>query len=326
LTARPDSDHLTIVVPVYRTTHLEDLLQDLYSQSDKRFSILLASDGPFDPFTETTRTLISNLGARVIENRSRVGAIDPTMSWSRAVSNVNSGWVWLVGDDDRVSIKCVEEFNRAKTVIPSGVNISRFPVRILTQSGLVGRTQDGPSRLISSGDFLRDRLLGQGLSFASEYIFRVSAFNELGGFVRFPFAWCSDDASWLRLSWPGGIWQISSPETEVLWREGRDNTSSKELSLKKEFSAAESSYISWLLDNFTDKIPIEKWRWRVLMSYWFSRKTFVKKYTLAESMSRVLDLGRRLRINNFEVVTIFAISWLNHMLSRQLEIVRKYFS
>lgn len=46
---------------------------------------------------------------------------------------------------------------------------------------------------------LLDKLQGKIDSAAVEYVFSREIWQSAGGFVHFPMAWCSDDATWAAL-------------------------------------------------------------------------------------------------------------------------------
>jgi hypothetical protein len=68
----------------------------------------------------------------------------------------------------------------------------------------------------SGVDFLFARLVGGRNSYAVEYIFRRAAFERAGGFVDYPVAWCTDDASWFLFSRSSGIRTLR--DGRVKWR------------------------------------------------------------------------------------------------------------
>ena len=53
---------------------------------------------------------------------------------------------------------------------------------------------------ISGYDFLLDKLEGRIYSAACEYVFSRDIYRKAGGFVKFPLAWCSDDATWTKFA------------------------------------------------------------------------------------------------------------------------------
>jgi hypothetical protein len=317
-----DTPTLGVVIPLYRQTYLEALLRDLSQQTDKNFALTVVSDGAMlDPSSEIS-SLLSSLRATVIKFENPVGRDDPSLSWSRAVAQANEDWIWLVGDDDRVGPRCVETFRAALTVAPPEISLFRFPVGILSNGETKRNRTNGTrmGRVLTSRRFLQKRLWGQDLSFASEYVFRYKALTDNGGFVHFPFAWCSDDATWLKLSYPHGIYQLGGTETEVLWREGEGNTSSKQRIHFEVFSLAEKMFVKWLVDESPMQTQATGRLLRIGILRWFIEKSTLKFKSGSELFEVVLPLGLSLGLTSFEVrgvlmVTV-AMSTTNRLLTQ----------
>lgn len=286
---------------------MEELLGDLAQQSDPGFFLLVVSDGKVEGLSEKAKRLARGLGAKFVVYDDVVGVTDPSLSWSRAVSHVSQGWVWLLGDDDRVGPGCVEAFNRLETSIPEEINICRFPVQVLgTEVGSSAPVREGP-RIVETNKFLASRLLGRELSFASEYLFRKSRYDEVGGFVHFPFAWCSDDATWVELSHPHGILQLAGVDAKVFWRNGSENTSSKIRLFPHEFSNAERGFIRWLQNESSAREPFHRLRWRLMFAWWFVEKSQKKNLERAVMWKQVFSLGDDVRMARITLILIFAL-------------------
>lgn len=305
-----DTPTLGVVIPLYRQTYLEALLRDLSQQTDKNFALTVVSDGAMlEPSSEIS-VLLSSLRATLIQFENPVGRDDPSLSWSRAVAQANEDWIWLVGDDDRVGPRCVEEFRASLSVAPPEISLFRFPVGILSNGEIMSNRTIGTrvGGVLTSRRFIQKRLWGQDLSFASEYVFRHKAFKENGGFVHFPFAWCSDDATWLKLSYPQGIYQLGGPETEVLWREGEGNTSSKQRIHSEIFSLAEKMFVKWLVEESPMQTQARNRFFRIGILRWFAEKSALKFKNGSELFEVVLPLALSLRLTSFEVRAVLIVT------------------
>ena len=272
-----NSKSLTIVIPMYRQLHIEEVLEDLANQTDRNFDLIVASNGPIGELPPKVADLIRDLNATVIEDKEIVGHEDPSISWERAISYAPEGWTWLLGDDDRVGNGCVKAFNELSLVTLNGHNVCRFPVGILEQDGSMTGQELKGSRIIAPRLFLRNRLIGLDLSFASEYVFQKKQLQEIGGFVHFPFAWCSDDATWLQLSFPNGVLQLSGEGAIVHWRNSSTNTSSKMRNSPREFALAERMFIGWAMNDSFLAATLSGIRWKLLFAWWFTHKSLHKK-------------------------------------------------
>jgi hypothetical protein len=79
-----------------------------------------------------------------------------------------------------------------------------------------------------------------------EYIVHRKTFEQLGGFVRYPLAWCSDDATWYTMGKPSGI--LSIPDARVYWRKSEANiTPNRSSSVQKQKLKAVTLFLKFCL-------------------------------------------------------------------------------
>ena len=102
---------------------------------------------------------------------------------------------------------------------------------------------------ISGYDFLLDKLSGKISSAACEYVFTRDVWKKTGGFVRFPLAWCSDDATWAKFAdYTAGI--ISLPGTPVYWRNAENKNISNSMRFDGEKLKATGLFLKWIGMNY----------------------------------------------------------------------------
>lgn len=313
---------LTIVIPMYRQLYIEELLSDLSIQSDHNFNLIISSDGPIEDFTHRVKALIHVLKATVIENIDILGREDPSLSWERAVSQAPVGWIWLLGDDDRIESGCVEAFNKLSPGTLSNVHVCRFPVAILAQDGTKISKSAAVSRNIEPRYFLKSRLLGHELSFASEYVFQKERLEEIGGFVHFPFAWCSDDATWLQLSYPNGIFQLAGDAARVYWRDSSANTSSKVRQSPLIFASAEQSFINWAINESFLAGSLSSIRWKLRFAWWFAQKATQKNLEPRVYWKQISKVANDLKLSKL-VMSIVASLFMTKFMLWQLVKTRR---
>ncbi len=94
-----------------------------------------------------------------------------------------------------------------------------------------------------------DKLSGKISSAACEYVFTRDVWKKTGGFVRFPLAWCSDDATWAKFAdYTAGI--ISLPGTPVYWRNAENKNISNSMRFDGEKLKATGLFLKWIGMNY----------------------------------------------------------------------------
>ena len=119
--------------------------------------------------------------------------------------------------------ECVEAFYAALEKTESKFDLYRFNTLEINAQGKVIKLYPPHPPVESVIEFAYHRLNRNRESFISEYIFARKAFDANGGMVKFPLAWCSDDASWITFAEDQGIYTIDGPK--IYWRNSNVNIS-----------------------------------------------------------------------------------------------------
>ncbi len=214
-------------MPAYKPDFLRQALDCLVAQTCHDFTVYVGDDCSPHGLEAIVATYSSQLDLHYTRFADNLGSRDLISQWERCVALANGGerWLWFFSDDDRMDPQCVERFFAEQQTHPQ-VRLFHFDVTVIEADGQPTTDHryikpDFPAWL-SAHDFLRQRLGYKLNSFVVEYIMERQLFDEAGGFVRYPLAWCSDDATWHRLALrAGGIRTI--PEARVQWRKSQSN-------------------------------------------------------------------------------------------------------
>ena len=217
---------LSIVVPAYRGLHLKTALASLVAQTNRHFSLHVCDDGSSDDLAAIFHACLADapsLESTFHRFERNLGCQSLVASWQRAVDTTDTPWVWLFSDDDIADPQCVEKFYHALQADELSGNVCRFNTATIDKDGEVIIIHAPHPASESAAAFAYHRLIFQRRSFAPEYIFRRSAYTANHGFVDFPFALGSDDASWIAFAGDTPI--VTLPDALVYWRLSGSNTS-----------------------------------------------------------------------------------------------------
>jgi glycosyltransferase involved in cell wall biosynthesis len=238
---------LAVVVPYYKRDYLDLTLASLARQLDKTFTVFVGDDAsPQDP-TEIIRKYKSSIKVKYRRYDVNLGQAAPAAHWNRCVRETSSEWIWLFSDDDLASGDCVGSFD-----------VYRFKTKLIDADGNSILKPSAPPLYETGAEFLFARMSTGRSSWAVEYVFRRSAFDAAGGFVNFPLAWFSDDASWIAFSRRSGIRTIDGGE--VSWRQSDVNVSSPKPEHVGKKLAAFRNYLLWCKREFPDDTLRQKLR------------------------------------------------------------------
>jgi glycosyltransferase involved in cell wall biosynthesis len=247
---------LAIVVPAFKGRFLAAALGSVAAQTDQRFALYVCDDGSPEDLGAVYRDVFATAG----EDRSFIrfdenwGSQSLVRQWNRCVAQTRGEpWIWLFSDDDIADARCVEQFRRALDRGELTGNVCRFNTAIMDGEGAVVEITPPHPQLESAEHFAYHRLRLQRRSFAPEYIFRRAAFDDRGGFVDFPFALGSDDASWITFAGDEPIFTLSG--ARVFWRWSGGNTSSLNGKNRAAKVLALAEFSQWIQTRFGPRSP-----------------------------------------------------------------------
>jgi glycosyltransferase involved in cell wall biosynthesis len=220
------SCRLAIVIPAWKEQFFFEALSSIERQSCRDFRLYIGDDASPGKLQDIVNGFTGRIDFVYKRFEENLGQKDLPGQWERCIGLIGSeDYIWLFSDDDIMPEKGIELFYKA--IADHGrFDLYRFNIRQIDKGGDLISDRTNHPDVESTEEFIYRRLKGETLSAACEYIFSRNAYNEAGGFVSFPLAWCTDDASWYLFGKNEGICTI--PGEPVLWRISETNISKPE--------------------------------------------------------------------------------------------------
>lgn len=236
---------LAIVIPAFKAEFLDRALASLHGNDLARCRIYISDDGSPQAIAPIVERWRQRLPLQYHRFNQNLGASSLVAHWNRSVRLSHEPWVWLPGDDDELEPGCVQAvLGRIDADGDATADLYRFNVVQIDASSAVSRDLPAYPPVLTASAFVRHRLEGSLASFAPEYVFRRAAWDAIGGFLDFPLAWCSDDATWTLLARGSGIRTVDGPR--VRWRYSGLNISSHNAVHAVRKAEAATLFIGWL--------------------------------------------------------------------------------
>lgn len=249
---------LAIVIPAFKATYLDAALNSIALQTRKQFNVYIGDDASPEDLQSISMRWEKYLPIVYHRFEFNLGMTDLVAHWHRSIALSKEPWIWLFSDDDLMDAECCDAiFQEIERAHPN-VEIFHFNVRIINNLGnLIFEPPDFPATL-SIEDFAIKRFSGELSSFAPDYVFSRDAFLRSSGFQSFPRAWCSDDATWIKIAGENGIKTLVGPK--ISWRASDLNISTNHKLDGLDKLTASLHYIKWLNNYFEGRSKIHWFR------------------------------------------------------------------
>ena len=316
---------LAVVIPAYKAEFLGAALDSLLAQTCRDFYVYVGDDASphsLRAICETRRDAGLALAYhRFDENQ---GTYNLVAQWNRCVQlSKGEEWIWLFSDDDVADPRCVERFFEVAGEIGPEVNVLRFNSITIGRLGEILQPSPPHPPAESVESYAYHRLTFQRKSYAPDHIFRRAAFDRHQGFVPFPFALGSDDASWITFAENGPLTTI--PGAVVYWRHSGQNVSHFGAGQAVDKVLALMEFGVWLRKRFAgSRVRFDEWSdpvdvdFEALVQTWFVRNAIrVPRMSLAGTWRFVCELDRRSFGNRYY--------WMLRFLRRGLRRIRSNF-
>jgi glycosyltransferase involved in cell wall biosynthesis len=235
---------LAIVIPAYKADFLAAALQSIADQTTRAFTVYVGDDASPHDLESICRPFADRFRLEYTRFDRNLGGEDLVAQWTRCLALSREPWVWLFSDDDVMEPTCVAEVLARIEADAGAYDLYHFDVRQIDAAGAVTRECAPFAEVTSSLRFALERFYLRLDSFAPDYVFSREALERSGGFQRFPLAWCTDDATWIKLGRRSGIRAIRGPK--VRWRLSGQNVTSFHAALAERKFGAALEYLEWL--------------------------------------------------------------------------------
>ena len=190
----------SFVLPAFKGRYLAESIKSILAQTVTDFELVIVNDCSPD---DIAGIVADNTDDRIryFENERNIGGNDLVAQWNKSLSYACGEYVILATDDDRYEPNFLETF---VPLIEKYPEVGAFRARIMNvdDSGSIKYLDKCYKEYLRQEEFCFHLLQGiQGG--IPQNIFNRKILASNGGFVSFPLAWGSDDATILMMSKSG---------------------------------------------------------------------------------------------------------------------------
>lgn len=301
------TETIAIIIPAYKASFLAQTLDSLVSQTSQDFHVYIGDDCSPGNLESIVTAYYSKLKITYKRFEQNLGGTDLVGHWNRCLQLMeDEEWFIMFSDDDLMEPTCIEDllvvFSRCKS------DVLHFNLRIIDADSNVTRTPKLFPKHLSSMEFFDRLYSGKIDARMPEFVFRRSSFVKCGGFVVFPDAMRSDNATVMQCASERGITSIE--DSYVRWRISGYNVSHGDGSKAKQelhFDAL-VQFFNWV-DIFCDRNGLKYQNREYMLTYLFNYGYNIRQIIGLSGLFAILKrYGRYPRGKEF-YISAFKIIW-----------------
>lgn len=192
----------TFLLPAFKGRFLDEMLRSIQGQTYRDYKVIISDDCSPEDLRSICEPYLADPRFTYRRNEENMGSKSLVAHWNLLVSMCDTEFLILASDDDVYEPQFLEEIDRLTLKYPD-VDLFRARVRRINGEGNV-MILDGVFEVhVDHLHFIHQNLLSNHLPCISNYCFRSKELKSKGGFVNFPKAWSSDDATIMMMAEKG---------------------------------------------------------------------------------------------------------------------------
>lgn len=191
----------SFVLPAYKATFLREAIDSILAQSYPDFELIVVNDKSPEDLTSIVNSYHDER-IQYYVNAQNIGGHDLVAQWNHCITYATGKYLILASDDDVYHPEYLAKMDMLVDKYPE-VNVFRPRVQYINSRGDILQQDielEEFMSLISFSHLWIHRQLLKGIPF---YLFKRQSLVDMGGFVNYPSAWYSDDATVMLLGREG---------------------------------------------------------------------------------------------------------------------------
>lgn len=191
----PTQPKYTFLLPAYKAKYFEEALRSIKAQTYRDFRVLVSDDySPEDLKPIFGRVCGDDPRFTFRRNDENMGGKSLVAHWNILVGICDTEWLIMASDDDVYEPEFLSEIDKLQSKY-SQVDLVRARVQSIDENSCVDFVEKEMAEHLSAIAFVA-RFYEQGIiPCIANYCYRTKTLQEKGGFVDFPAAWFTDDAT-----------------------------------------------------------------------------------------------------------------------------------
>lgn len=233
----------SFVLPAYKATYFKEAIDSILTQTYKEFELIIVNDASPDDLYSIVMSY-DDPRIHYYVNETNIGGKDLVAQWNHSISYAKGEYVILASDDDVYFPHYLEKMDALVSRYPE-VQVFRPRIQVIDAQGCINHVYGCLGEKVTQVEYWYHwSSIGSTIG---HVLFNRTSLIRRGGFVNFPMAWGSDDASILMMGYNGICFE---PDILYSFRNSGLNITSKKINYHTLIRKVEAlrMYYCWLKD------------------------------------------------------------------------------
>ena len=193
----------SVAIPAYKSRYLKEALESCLSQTYDDYEVVVVDDASPENLQKTVDCL-NDSRIHYYRNEKNCGAIDVVDNWNICLEHCSGEYVICMGDDDKLTPNCLSDYAKLIEKYPQ-LAVYHAWTEIIDENSKFKDMQQPRPEYESGLSLVWNRWNGRNKQYIGDFCFNRAELEKIGGFVKLPLAWFSDDITVAMMSIQKGI-------------------------------------------------------------------------------------------------------------------------
>ena len=184
----------TFLLPAYKAKYLNKALESIKCQTFADFKVVISDDCSPENLHEMVLPYLDDARFSYRRNEKNIGGHSLVEHWNLLVNLCDTEFFIMASDDDVYEPNFLEELDKLVCKYPT-VDLFHARAQVIDGNGEVTMKDALYEEYASQMEFMASYGNQGHVECVPNYIYRTERMKQMGGFVDFPLAWCSDTAT-----------------------------------------------------------------------------------------------------------------------------------
>lgn len=185
----------SILIPAYKVLFFKEAINSVVGQTYKNWELIVVDDCSPDNLKSIVDEF-DDSRIKYYRNEKNFGALDVVDNWNKCLEFATGDYTICMGDDDILCADCLEEYAISINSHPE-YKLFHGRTELIDEKGQCVSILEPREEIESTLSLIYYRWQGRR-QYIGDFCYEIETLRHLGGFLKLPMAWGSDDISAVR--------------------------------------------------------------------------------------------------------------------------------